>query len=204
MNARYALVKDIKGFGKKYTEVLNSQGVFTIKDLFLTFPYRYEAFAIDDIHTTKTDKVCFVGTVVSSLKYQHHKSNLNSLTFSMAVDGEIIKVIIFNRKYLINQIAPKSQIKVSGKWNYFKRELVATNIFPNNLTTHFESFYHLKDITSSILKKAVKIALEEGYKIEEYLPQYIMDKNKFSDINTLIDKIHSPKSFKYISECRRR
>jgi ATP-dependent DNA helicase RecG len=31
-----------------------------------------------------------------------------------------------------------------------------------------------------------------------------MDKNKFSDINTLIDKIHNPKSFKDISECRRR
>ena len=100
MNAKHALIKDIKGLGKKYTDVLNSQGVYTIKDLFLTFPYRYESYAIDDIHTTtKTDKVCFVGTVVSPPKYQFHKANLNSLTFSMAVSGEIIKVIIFNRKF---------------------------------------------------------------------------------------------------------
>ena len=80
MNAGNALVKDIKGFGKKYTEVLNSQGIFTIKDLFLTFPYRYESFAIDDIHTTtKTDKVCFVGTEISSLKYQNNKSNCSKI-----------------------------------------------------------------------------------------------------------------------------
>ena len=99
MNAENALIKEIKGFGKKYTDVLNSQGVYTVKDLFLTFPYRYESYTVDDIHTTtKTDEVCFVGTIISPLKFQHHKQNLNSLTFSMAVSGEIIKVIIFNRK----------------------------------------------------------------------------------------------------------
>ena len=66
------------------------------------------------------DRVCLVGTVISSVNYQFHRNNLNSLTFNILVDGEVIKVIIFNRKYLQHQIKANTKVMVSGKYNYFK------------------------------------------------------------------------------------
>lgn len=205
MNASSTSIDKIKGFGTKYVNILNSQGIFTIKDLFLEYPYRYESFIPTDIYNVANhDKACFVGRVASAVKYQMHKQNLTSLTFNMIVNGEMVKVIIFNRKYLQKQLTFNTLVKVSGKWNYFRKEIVAANIFVNSSGSHFESFYHIKDISSNVIKKAIKSSLDAGYKVSEYLPKYIMDAHNFKDINELILQIHDPQKPSDIAEGRRR
>ena len=119
MNADFDLVSEIKGIGPKYVNVLNKQNIFSIKDLFLTYPYRYESFVPTDIYSVNNhDKACFVGTVVSPVKFQLYKQSLSSLTFSISVNGEVVNVIIFNRKYLKQQLKPGTKVKVSGRWNF--------------------------------------------------------------------------------------
>lgn len=205
MKADYSSIDKIKGIGPKYVNIFNKQGIFSIKDLFLAYPYRYESFIPTDINSVNNhEKACFVGKVISHVKYQHYKQSLSSLTFSMSINGEIINVIIFNRKYLKQQLFPGAMVKVSGRWNYFKKEIVAANIFVNCTGSHFESFYHVKDISSNMIKKAVKTAYDEGYRIDEYLPSYLIRQHKFKDINNLILDIHDPHSFKEINEGRRR
>ena len=205
MKADNCPINVIKGFGPKYINILNNQGIYTIKDLFLTYPHRYESFIPTDIYSaTNQEKACFVGRVISPVKYQYYKQSLSSLTFSMNVSGEIINVIIFNRKYLKQQLSINTLVKVSGKWNCFKREIVAANIFLNSNNAHFETFYHVKDISSTLIRKAVKNCCEAGYKVEEYLPSYIMRKHGFEDINDIILKIHNPEKMKDITEGRRR
>lgn len=205
MKADNCPINVIKGVGPKYVNILNKQGINTIKDLFLMYPYRYESFVPTDIYSVNNmEKTCFVGRVISPVKYQYYKQSLSSLTFSMNVNGEIIKVIIFNRKYLKQQLTINTLVKVSGKWNYFKRELVCSNIFINTSDKHFESFYHIKDVTSNFIKTTIKKAYDEGYRIEEYLPNYIMQKHNFKDINELLIKIHNPNDFYDIVEGRRR
>ena len=53
MKADNALINQIKGFGPKYINILNEQGIYTIKDLFLAYPYRYESFIPSDIYSVK-------------------------------------------------------------------------------------------------------------------------------------------------------
>ena len=142
VKAEYANINTIKGIGKKYVEILNQNDIYTVKDLFLTYPYRYESFVPTDIfNITNYNKVCLVGNVISTVTYQHHRNNLNSLTFNMICNNEVIKVIIFNRKYLQQLLLPNSKVMVCGKYNYFKKELVAVQIFPNKTDAFFESFY---------------------------------------------------------------
>lgn len=205
MRAELVSISTIKGLGEKYVNILNDNGIFTIKDLFLAYPYRYESYIPTDINNiTNHNRVCFVGTVISTVTYQFHRNNLNSLTFNMLCGFEVIKVIIFNRKYLKNQLTPNSKVMVCGKYNYFKRELAAVQIFPNKTESFFESFYKVKNIPSSVIQKAVKTALGLGYRIEEYLPHYLIEKNRFLDINNLIECIHYPKSYKDINSGRNR
>lgn len=205
MNAEKENVSLIKGLGKKYVDTLNEQGVLTIKDLFLAYPHRYESFMPTSIFQIPNhDHACFVGMVISNVNYQFHRSNLNSLSFNIIVEGEIVKVIIFNRKYLQHQIRPNTKVMVYGKYNYFKREMVAVQVFPNQTEGFFESFYRIKNIPSSVLKRGVKNALDAGYRIKEYLPHYIMEKHNFLDINDLIACIHYPNSYKDIQIGRTR
>ena len=126
MKADNCPINMIKGFGPKYINILNRQGIYTIKDLFLAYPYRYESFAPTDIYSVKNnEKACFVGKVISPVKYQYYKQSLNSLTFSINVNGEIINVIIFNRKYLKQQLtlntvlfSQKRLKKLSKNWKF--------------------------------------------------------------------------------------
>ncbi len=91
MKAEYASINTIKGIGKKYVEVLNDNGIFTIKDLFLAYPYRYESFIPTDLYNiTNYNKVCLVGNVISTVTYQFHRNNLNSLTFNMLSGSRFI------------------------------------------------------------------------------------------------------------------
>lgn len=199
MNADKTQLEMVKGLGKKYIETLNENGIYTVKELLTAYPYRYESYIPTDINNiTNCNRVCLVGNVISCVTYQHHRSNLSSLTFTMLSNGEVIKVLIFNRKYLKQQLFPNTKVMVVGKFNYFKKEIVATQIFPNKTESFFESFYRLKNIPSSIIQKAVKNALTAGFRLEEYLPHYIIEKNKFLDINNLIECIHCPKSYKDI------
>ena len=199
MKAEYAAINTVAGLGKKYVEILNDYGIYTIKDLFLAYPYRYEAFIPTDLYNiTNYNRVTLVGNVISTVSYQYHRSNLNSLSFNMICGGEVVKVIIFNRKYLQHQLMPNSKVMVCGKYNYFKKELVAIQIFPNKTEGFFESFYKVKNIPSSVIQKAVKKSLALGYRVEEYLPHYLIEKNNFLDINNLIECIHYPKDYKDI------
>ena len=199
MKARYIEISSLKGLGKKYVEILNEYGIYTVKDLFLAYPYRYESFIPSDLYNiTNYNKVTLVGTVISNVTYQYYRNNLNSLTFKMIVSGEVINVIIFNRKYLQKLITPNSKVMVCGKYNYFKKELVAIQVFPHKTEGFYESFYKIKEIPSSIIQRAVKTALDSGIRMEEYLPHYVIEKNNFLDINDLIECIHSPKNPKDI------
>ena len=199
MNGELFSVDSIKGLGKKYAQILNESGIYTVKDLFFAYPYRYEAFVPTDIFSISDyNHACLVGNVISSISYQFHRSNLNSLSFNIIVNKEVIKVIIFNRKYIQSQLTPNSKVMVYGKYNYFKKELVATHIFPHKTEGFFESFYKVKNVPSTVIQRSVKHALEAGYRVEEYLPHYIIEKNKFLDINNLIACIHYPKTYKDI------
>lgn len=203
MDSANAPLINIKGLGSKYVEVFNQHGVMTIKDLFLSYPYSYEAYFPTDIYNIKDyNHVCLVGNVVSNVNFQQHRAKLNSLSFNVMVSGEIIKVIIFNRRYLQHQIFPNSKIMICGKYNYFRREFVAAQVFPNKTEPFFESFYKIKSIPSHVIKKAVKNALEQGYRMKEYLPSYVINKNNLPDINQLIASIHAPMTKKDINEGR--
>ena len=205
MNAENVSISMIKGLGKKYVDILNDAGIYTVKDLLFAFPYRYESFIPTNIFSISNyNRVCLVGNVISTAAYQYHRNNLNSLSFNMISDGEVIKVLIFNRKYLQKDLTPNSKVMVCGKYNYFKKELVAIQVFPNKTEGFFESFYKIKNIPASTIQRAIKNALTIGCRVREYLPHYVIEKNNFLDINDLIPCIHYPKNYKEIKAGRDR
>ena len=205
MNAEKTPISMIKGLGKKYVDILNDANIYSVKDLFYAFPYRYESFIPTNIfNISNYNRVCLVGNVISTVSYQYHRNNLNSLTFNIITDGEVIKVLIFNRKYLQKDLTPNSKVMVCGKYNYFKKEIVAIQIFPNQTEGFFESFYKIKNLPASTIQRSIKNALALGCRVEEYLPHYLMEKNNFLDINDLIPFIHYPKNYKEIKLARDR
>ena len=195
MRAELVPLEMISGLGKKSIDILNKQGLRNVKDLFLAFPYRYEFFEpMNLIEASKNDKACLVGRVITPLKYQYYRAHLSSLTFSMNVNDEIIKVIIFNRQYLAKQLRPGGMVKVSGKYNSYRKELVAAQVFPNVTTAHCEAFYHIKDLSAKAINKSVLKAFEINARLDEYLPKYSLDKYQFLDINEMVYKLHNPQN----------
>lgn len=205
MKASNIDIKMIKGLGDKYTTELYKNDIITIKDLFLTYPVRYDMYMPMDIFETYvSNNVCFVGKIISQITYQYHRSNLSSLKFSMNISGEIITVIVFNRKYLMKLLRPGMSLKIVGKWDYFKREMILSNIFINETKGHCEVSYPIKNIPSKIIQRSILNAYNMGARLEEYLPQIILEKYKFDDINNLLLKIHNPNNLLDAKEGQRR
>ena len=50
--------------------------------------------------------------------------------------------------------------------------LICSNIFINTSDKHFESFYHIKDVTSNFIKTTIKKAYDEGYRIVYYYEKH--------------------------------
>ena len=201
MRAELVPLEMVNGLGKKSIEILNKQGLKTVKDLFLAFPYRYEYFEPMTLKEAfYVQKACLVGRVISPLKYQYYRAHLSSLTFSMSINDEIIKVIVFNRQYLMKQLHPGNYVKISGKYNAYRKEMVAAQVFPHQKEGHCEAFYRIKDLNAHTIGKSVVNALKMGCKLEEYLPQYCLEKNHFLDINKMVQKLHNPQNKKDIED----
>lgn len=199
MDASYASIDLIKGIGPKTLKELEKLNIKTIKDLYLFYPTRYEIYTPNDIYNLKNfDKVCLAGKIISALKFQQYKTNLSMITFNINVNGEIVKVIIFNRRYLLKLAKAGMAILVSGKYNYFKKELIATNIFLNESQKHCEVFYKTKEINAKLISSSVFKAYQMGYRIKEYLPTYLLNKHQFKNINDLLPLIHHPSSYEEI------
>jgi len=205
MDAKLINLSDVNGVGTKLITILNKQGLYTVKDLLLSLPYRYDSFEPMSLYRAKMEaKACFSGKIITPITRQFYRPRLNSITFSISAENEAIKVIVFNRDFLAKVLKPGSNVMVSGKYNPYRKELTCQEIFPNTYNGHIEAKYHIKDIPAKTIQKIVNNALLMGAEIDEYLPTYCIDKYNFMKINEMIRSLHNPTSLSAIKDSQRR
>ena len=181
----------LKGIGPKMLKTLNSLGIFTIDDLVNYYPYRYDHFTIGNVMMI-SDKTLVKAKVLSSPVVNFIKRNFNRLSFSAECDDRIVKVVIFNRAFLKNNLLVGKYIFIAGKYDEKNNTITASNILfklPNNMIV---PIYHLKSgITNSNINNFILLAL--SYYIDhEVLPDALVDKYHFINNKKALEIIHNP------------
>ena len=192
---------DVKGIGPKTVPILNKLDIYTVDDLVNYYPYRYDHYTVDKLDNIG-NKTLVKAKVLSNPILSFIKKNFNKLSFSAEIDNKIIKVVIFNRHFLKNNLTIGKEIFIAGKYEEKNNSLVAANILfklPNNMIV---PIYHLKSgITNNNINKFIIDGLKE-YQNKEILPEEYIIKHDLITNKKALKTIHDPESIDDLKQAK--
>ena len=196
-------LKNISGIGEKSLKLLNNMGIYNMDDLVRNYPYRFDVLAKRSILDEKyydnfvTDAIVESNPVVSFFK-----GKMNRLSFRCNVQGKIVKVTIFNRAFMKNNLNIGNTITVIGKYNPKTETITASNILLKGISNNVEiiPIYHLtKGISSKQMSNFINNALSI-YDVNNNIPDNLKEKYGFFNERGALKIIHNPKDEKSLKE----
>ena len=187
-------LNEISGIGPKMIEHLNSINIYNMDDLVRDYPYRFDVLAKRSIADERYfDNFVSDGVVYSIPVVSFFKGKMNRLTFRCNIQNKLVKVIIFNRAFLKNNITPGKVITIIGKYNPKTETLTASNIILKALKTkEIIPVYHLcKGITSKQLSGFINEGLKH-YDVKNNVPDELMKKYDFINEEDALKIVHNP------------
>ena len=192
-------LKDIKGIGEKSIKLLNNLGIYSVDDLVRNYPYRFDVLTKRNIEDEKYyDNFVSDGVVESNPIVSFFKGKMNRLSFRCLIQGKIVKVTIFNRAFMKNNIRVGNTVTVIGKYNPKTDTITASNILLRSLNGNMEIMpvYHLcKGISSKQLTNYINEALA-NYSVTNNIPNIIKEKYDFINEEEALKIVHNPKDEK--------
>lgn len=157
-------LENINGIGLKYVEILNNLGIYSVDDLVRNYPYRFDVLKKCDINDKcNFDHFVSDGIIESNAIINFYKGKKNKLTFRCNIQDKIVKIIIFNRAFIKNNIKPGTVITVIGKYDPFLETITASNIFFKPLGNKIKiiPIYHLsKKISAKQMQKFINGSID--------------------------------------------
>lgn len=200
-------IKDLKGVGTLYNKKLNNLNIYSVEDLLLYYPYRYNQITISDINNINDNENCTINaTVVESPRIQYIKKNFNRLSFRAISNDVVINIVIFNRAYLKSSLVKGKEITAIGKYNKINNSFNASDIKFNVENNSIEPIYHLSDgIKNNQIIKLIAEAFKcKDINILDTIPSEYIKKYHFINKNLALKKIHKPSTIEDIKTSEKR
>lgn len=196
---------EIKGIGPKTSALLNKLDIYSSEDLIHFYPFRYNVYTPSNILESEDDEIIVVsGYVETPPKMAYIRRNFNKIMFKFVTSNISCNVIIFNRAFLARNITVGKQLTLIGKYNKFKNTFTANDIkFMCIKKTEVEPVYHtVHGLSTSTLKKAISVTLEETNEIHEIIPEYINNRYEFMPTLKAVNEIHNPSSSQALKQAK--
>lgn len=177
----------------KHLKILKDMNILTIDDLCSNFPQRYQ---ITEATGLVEEKTCTVEVVVLSFPKVHYGGRIPRFTLEVQYAGErTFELVVFHRKYLVNQFVLNQKITLVGKYDASKNSFVLHDVYFKPLAScrKITPIYSLRSgITQEDLNKYTINALKLISLFENKIPEIIMKKYNLMNRDDAIRKIHSP------------
>lgn len=202
-------IKFIKGVGAKRAELFYKLGIFCVDALIHFYPRKYE-----DWTQTKTvsevnngDNISIKATMITPVK-EHMIRRGMTLYKCRFSDGEnIINVTIFNNKYLAQSLRIYEDYILFGKIekNLTTAAMSSPKIEKIDTGIRVHPIYPASGkLTSNMIAKVIKTALDNLDTIPETLDIGIRKKYNLISLDKAVRSIHSPENESEIYEARKR
>lgn len=191
----------------RHKTTLKKQGIETVADLLFEFPVRYENFTVTPLKDAKLDEIVVLeGSVVSKVTVTYLKTKLSTLSFLFEVEGKIIRATIFNRTYLKNKLDYGTLIRVSGRfYQSFYNFTVNSLILCDEINRDIVPIYRIKDISESKYLEIVdKVFHKYKDRIEETLPEELLQKYRLISLKEAVRILHYPSSLQELEKAYQR
>lgn len=206
MNLQSSIV-ELKGIGAKSAEKFYKLDIYTIEDLLLYYPFRYEDFKSKRVsELADGEKAVITGTVVTPANVQYYGYKRNRLSFKIKQGEAVIAISFFNQPYLADKVELGSDIAIFGKWDALKSAVTGMKILAQ-VEDDMQPVYRVaQGISQNALVKAIKSAFEIGAQnwLPENLPQVLLDKYRLLGRAQATAAMHFPKDLAEYKQALRR
>jgi len=198
----------VAGIGPKLSELLNKRQLFTVKDLLLYGPLRYEDrsifVTIEDLLTQSADNLVTIKAMVVSKK-NYYKGRRSIQSATIADDTGKLKLMWFNNRFIIDKLVIDKEFLFSGKLNDRQMMVQAVVEDVKNDTVHTGRLIPLYSSISGIkqgsLRRILKHLIESvsipDDKVAEVTPDSIQ-------LLAALQQLHFPDSEPSIIQARQR
>jgi len=203
MNPKTSL-KNLPGIAPKYTKILEKIGLFTVEDLLLYFPFRYDDFRKTvTLSTDFLDQVITIeGTVIKTKLNRIFKRKMTVAEVLITDENETpLKIVWFNQPYILDSLIIGSSIRVSGK-------LAQTGKFFTMTTPAWEKasrdetntgrlvpvYSETIGLTSKWIRWQIQPLLPLAKKLPDFLPDDIREKYHLYSLEKAVKERHFPTS----------
>ena len=194
-------IDSLKGIGEKTRVVFERAGISDIGDLLHDYPRGYESYEpimpLGEIYDKNAG--AFYGEIVSPLNLRRVR-RLTVVTGVIRDGTGTIQVTWFNMPYLKSSLVSGSRYVFRGKIVRKRQQMFLEQpaVFRmeeyEKLRGRLQPVYPLSEgLTTKMLQKAIRQALDEAELEKEYLPEEIRHKYNLAEYNYAIEEIHFPK-----------
>ena len=197
-------VQFIKGVGPNRVKLLNRIGIYTLNDLITYFPRDYEDRGkIKNIAEIIDGEEALISAFpVGRMIEIKIRRNLTLCKLYVRDESGGCELIWYNQSYLKNVFKQNVRYnfygKIKKKMGKYEMQAPVFEEEGNNRTTgKIVPIYPLTySLTQRVLTSIMEAGINEVYgKLEETLPDYIINNYKLMDINNSYKQIHFPESF---------
>jgi ATP-dependent DNA helicase RecG len=203
---------ELKGVGAKFAERLKKMNIIKVRDLLWHFPVRYEDFSrVSKIANIKIGEVVTISGVVADIKLRRTwRRKMFVVEALVSDDSGSIKAIWFNQRFLLSILKKGRAVNLAGKVGEAPNggicllhpvyEIINTPFA--EVAEEESTFRHTgrlipvypetKGITSKALRFLIKPLLEKLERLDDFIPQQILDRYNFPEINIALQNIHFP------------
>ena len=206
-------IQFIKGVGPNRATLLNKLGIFNLKDLITYFPREHEdrgnAKLISE--TLHGEEVLISAFPIGRMNEIKIRKNLTLCKLIVRDESGSCEITWYNQSYLKNVFKPNVRYKFFGKISkpYGKVEMQSPVYEQEDASRNTGKIIPIYPLTYSLTQNTIRKIIETGLeevngKLEETLPEYILNTYKFFDYNTAIRQIHFPDDFESFNKARKR
>ncbi|MDO8529414.1 MAG: ATP-dependent DNA helicase RecG, partial [bacterium] len=196
-------LKNIPKIGPKYAKNLEKMEIFTIRDLFFHFPFRYDDFsAIYPIAEIAAGQTVTLRGVVDKIKTNRTWKKKMYITEAMVSDETgTVKAIWFNQPYIEDTLKEGKNIRLSGKVSADSSGLSFSNPswemksrVPTNTGRLVPVYPETEGVTSRWLRWQIQTFLKLNLKLADPIPEDILKKLHLPVAQKALRFIHFPEN----------
>lgn len=209
-------VQYIKGVGPTRAVLLNKLGIYTLKDLITYYPRGYEdrGKVLKIAELIDGEESLIEAIVVSKMNESKVRKNMAIYKLIVRDDTGTCVMTWFNQSYLKNRFVMGKKYKFYGKvtkrygtieMNSPVFEEIEVSKNTGKIIPIYPTTYNLSQNTiRKIVENGLNLVNQDELKLQETIPDYIIDEYNLLDVNNSINQIHFPKDFKSFENARKR
>ncbi len=207
-------VQFVKGVGPNRVALLNKLNIFTLQDLITYFPREYEDRSKPKkIAETVNGEECLIEGIVTSRirEIRTYRKNMTIYKLIVRDETDSCELVWYNQSYLKKMFKMGETYKFYGRIN--KKIGMTEMLSPvydiegkNNNTGKIIPIYPLTyNLSQNTIRKIIETGLEMAIdKIQESLPEYLLNGYQLMGLKEAISKIHFPNELADFEKARKR